>query len=164
MQARHLTRRSGVTLIEVTMAVAIFAVVIALSAQSILSFYVALKVQEDRVVAVHSARTIMNALREKREEYRGANESDMVNWTNYFSWITTENTAKWTTYTAQQTGGAALKNQNVTVTMYKVNADNSTGGAAAAGDNPLEVHVVVTWTDGKGRTMTSRLVTRMTDR
>ena len=63
---RALARKRGVTLIEVTMAVAIFAVVIAVSAQSILSFYVAIDMQEDRIVATHAARAVLAALREMR--------------------------------------------------------------------------------------------------
>lgn len=159
MQGKTLSRKSGVTLIEVTLAVAIFAVVIALSAQSILSFYVAIDIQEERVAAIHSARTVISAIREKREEFRGANETDMVNWTNFFNWINTQNTSGWSSYLTQQDGSAALQNHAINIELYNVN-----GGAAAVGDNPIEVHVVASWTDGKGRTLNSRVVSRMTDR
>ncbi len=159
MQKRRLIGTSGVTLIEVTLAVAIFSVVIAASAQSIMSLYVAMDVQQDRVAATHSCRTVLNVIREKRGEFRGANETDMVNWTNLFSWINTQNTAGWATYLTEQDGSAALAEHSINVTALNVN-----GAPAVAGDNPVEFHAVATWTDGKGRTTSTRIVTRMTDR
>lgn len=159
MRKGRLTRTSGMTLIEVTLAVAIFSVVIAASAQSIMSLYVAMDVQQDRVAAVHSCRTVMNVVREKRGEFRGGEETDFVNWTNMFSWINTQNSAGWASYLLEQDGSVKLPNHTVRVQLLNVN-----GGTAVAGDNPLEVHVIASWKDGKGRTSTTRLVTRMTDR
>lgn len=152
MAVRRLSRQSGVTLIEVTVAVAIFAVVIAISAQAIMSFYVAMDVQEDRVAAAHSCRVVLNALREKRGEFRGANETDMVNWTNFNSWINTQNTAGWSDYLVQQDGAPALANHSVNVVEVAVDS------------GPREYHVIATWNDAKGHTMSTRLVTRMNDR
>lgn len=159
MPRRKLSGTSGVTLIEVTVAVAIFAVVIAVSAQTIISTYVGISVQKDRVAAMNSCRTILNACREKRGEYRAAEENSMVNWTNYFTWINTQNTANWSTYLTEVDGTAALKSHTMNVQLR-----NMTGGAATTADNPIEVHVVATWRDAKNRTMTARLVSRMSDR
>lgn len=159
MSIRRLKRNSGVTLIEVTLAVAIFAVVIAVSAQSIMSLYVAMDVQQDRVSATHSCRTVLNAIREKRGEFRGANETDFVNWTNLFSWINTQNNTGWATYLTETDGSAALASHTMRVNLY-----STSGATAVAGDNPVEVHVIASWRDGKGRLSSTRVVTRMTDR
>lgn len=159
MQTSRMNRRSGVTLIEVTLAVAIFSVVIAVSAQSIMSLYVAMDVQQDRVSATHSCRTVLNVIREKRGEFRGGNETDFVNWTNFFSWINTQNSAGWAAYLNEQDGSAALPDHSINVAAYNIN-----GGGAVPGDNPVELHVIASWRDGKGRMSSTRLVTRMTDR
>lgn len=157
---RRLNARSGVTLIEVLLAAAIFSFVIAVSAQSMVSLVVGTRLQKDRVTAMHSCRVVLNAIREKKGEYRGANESDMVNWTNFFSWISTQNTAKWATYLTETDGSAALSNHTVSVELRK----SDTGAVAVAGDNPLEVHVIASWKDVKGRTTSTRLVSRISDR
>ena len=155
---RALARKRGVTLIEVTMAVAIFAVVIAVSAQSILSFYVAIDMQEDRIVATHAARAVLNGIREKRGEFRGSVDNALVDWTQFAAWVTAQNTANWTTF-SQSSGYGALNSQAVRVTLLNVN-----GAPAVAADNPKQVHVTTTWLDAKGRTLRSTIVTRMTDR
>lgn len=155
---RKIARKRGVTLIEVTLAVAIFAVVIAVSAQSILSFYVALDMQEDRVVATHASRAVLNAVREKRGEFRGAADNALVDWNQFFTWVSQQNTANWTTFT-QTTGYAALKNQAVTVRLL-----NSAGANAVATDNPFRVLVTTRWQDAKGRTLRADLMTVISDR
>lgn len=160
MPGKRLSNKSGVTLIEVTLAVAIFAVVIAVSAQSIISNFVAVQVQKDRITAANSCRVVLNAIREKKGEFRGADAWAMVNWSNFFSWINTQNTAKWSTYLTEVDGSAALKSHTVTVSLL----NPTTGAAAVTTDNPIEVHVVASWVDSKNRTMSVRMISRITDR
>lgn len=160
MPERRLKSTSGLTLIEITIAVAIFFVAVAMSAQAIMGMFVSAAVQKDRVAAVQSCRVVLNAVREKKDFYRGANAADLVNWANFFTWINNQNTAKWATYLTETDGTAALKNHQVTVEFRNV----TTGAVAVANDNPLDVHVICTWTDTKNRTMSTRLVSRITDR
>lgn len=155
---RALARKAGVTLIEVTMAVAIFAVVIAVSAQAILSFYVAIDMQEDRVVATHASRAVLNVIREKRGEFRGTADNALVDWAQFFAWVTAQNTANWATF-SQSSGYVALRNQAITVKLL-----NSNGGPAVVTDSPLQVMVTTRWLDGKGRTLRADLITRIADR
>jgi len=165
MQIKDQTRsmiasQRGITLIEVLIAVAIFSFVIAASAQSMISIMVGTQIQKDRVTATHSCRVVLNAIREKKGEFRGPNETDMVNWTNFFAWITTQNTAKWATYLTETDGSAALTSHSVTVELRNA----ATGAVANAGDDPLEVHVMASWTDVKKRTDSVRLISRISDR
>jgi len=150
---------SGLTLIEVTLAVGIFAVVIAASAQAILSFYVANDIQQDRIAAGHACRALMGHVRDMRGEFRGANEADLVDWQAYINWVDTQNSTSWQSYTVGKTGTKHLKNLTLQVELYNMN-----GAAATAADNPIEVHTVAQWTDAKGRQLNSRVVSRITDR
>ena len=62
MPKRILRSDSGVTLMEVTLAVALFAVAIAMSAQALISFYAAIDVQEQRVEAMQAAAEIYKSM------------------------------------------------------------------------------------------------------
>ena len=54
MWLRGLKRNEGVTLMELTMAVALFSVVLGATAQSLISYYVALDTQNQRHTAIRN--------------------------------------------------------------------------------------------------------------
>ncbi len=151
MPARMKKSNSGVTLMEVTLAVALFAVVIAMSAQALISFYAAIDVQEQRVEAMQAARAVLAHVRQKRADFE--EEDDVYNWSGLLSWFNTKEEAGWTEFLRNTSGTNYLPDHDIDVTVL-----NMDGDAANAGDNPLEVHVTSSWSDLRGRTISVEVV------
>lgn len=57
----------GVTLLELTLAIAIFAITMGVAAQGLVSFYTSLDMQRQRVVAVNQCRSIISEMRTIRD-------------------------------------------------------------------------------------------------
>jgi prepilin-type N-terminal cleavage/methylation domain-containing protein len=151
MARKRVAGERGVTLMEVTMAVAIFAAVIAVTAQSLMSFYVTMDSQEQRIEAVQSCRAVLGALREKRDEFSSNFPAGLL------GWINSQNEANWAEYLRTGTAHEILKNNTLTVNCFGM------GGAAASdADNPIQVLVVSRWTDRKGRPMEAEVTTILT--
>ncbi len=157
MTTKVLKRTSGVTLMEVTLAVAIFAVAIAMSAQALISFYAAIDVQKQRVEAVQSARSILATVRQKRQDFQLDN--DVYNWNGFLNWFSTKEQEGWLEYLRNDPGNNYLPNHEITVTVL-----NTDGEAAEAGDDPIEVHVRSEWTDLRGRTASAEIVGMFSER
>jgi prepilin-type N-terminal cleavage/methylation domain-containing protein len=153
MFMRFSSRTSGLTLMEVMMASAIFAVVIGITASSLTSFYVSMDIQHQRIEAVNSCRAVMGVLREKRDEFYDSS-TDKLNWTNFGTWITTNNTAGWTDYLANNANNAGLKSQTLQVQLVNIAGNPATLGT----DNPIEVHVITSWTDRQGHALQTQVV------
>lgn len=136
--------QNGVTLIEVTLAVAIFSVAIAMSAQALISFYAAVDVQEQRAEAMQAARAVLAEARQKRLDFELPN--DQFNWNGMLSWFGQMQSANWDNFLRNDTAANTLKNHVITVTVLDME-----GNVAQNGDNPLEVHVRSSWTDLRGR-------------
>lgn len=151
MPARIFKSNSGVTLMEVTLAVALFAVVIAMSAQALISFYAAIDVQEQRVEAMQAARAVLAHVRQKRVDFE--EEEDGYSWSGLLSWFSAKEEANWTEFLRSTAGPNYLPNHDIDVTVL-----NMDGDPANAGDNPLEVHVVSSWSDLRGRTVSVEVV------
>ena len=141
----------GITLMEVTLAVAIFAGVIGVTAQSLASFYVAIDVQEQRMEAVAACRGVMDALREKRLEFGDTFPEDLL------AWVVTENDASWASFLADNSAHTELSGQTIVVECF-----NQAGDPAGAGDNPIVVQVTSTWQDRRGRTLSATVVSILT--
>ena len=141
----------GTSLVEVTLAIAIFAGVIAVTAQSLASFYVTVDVQEQRMEAVLASHSVMDALREKRIEYQENFPED------FLSWVDEKNETEWVSFLAENEGHVELSEQTIQVACY-----NATGDAAGPNDNPVEVHVTTTWRDRKGRELSASVVSMLT--
>jgi hypothetical protein len=148
---RLLKDNRGVSLMEVTLAVAIFAGVIGVTAQSLASFYVTIDVQEQRMEAVSASRSVMDALREKRAEFTENFPEDLI------EWVDAGNESEWEEFLVDNEGHVELSEQVIEVLCL-----NRAGDEAGVGDNPLVVHVTTTWQDRKGRTLSAQVVSMLT--
>lgn len=142
----------GVTLIEITLAVAIFAGVIGVTAQSLMSFYVAIDMQEQRMEAVSTCRSVMDGLREKRMQFTDTFPQGLL------TWINTQNGNSWTDYLADNSKHVELAGETIQVTCY-----SEAGDVADGNDNPIVVHVTTTWQDRKSRTLSATVVSILTN-
>jgi type II secretory pathway pseudopilin PulG len=147
----------GITLIEVVMAVAIFTVVMGVTASSLSSFYVTMDTQEQRIEAVQSCRAVLGAMRDKRSQYELP--SDGFDWAGYHAWIQSQEAGHWEDYLRINTDHEELRDHSLAVACL-----NLAGAAATAADDPIEVHVTATWTDRQGRAMQAQLVSVLTSR
>lgn len=137
MQYRRKPNQSGLTLLELTIAVALFAIVLGAAAQALISYHSALTLQRQRNEALLHCRSVINEMRNVRQN----NPNDFPNailtrWPNG-SVVTDFNT---------------LPQEQVQVSYVDVNA------------NPLEVIVTCTWRDLRNRPATVTLSTLLTDR
>lgn len=157
MKKRLLKKTSGVTLMEVTLAVAIFAVAIAMSAQALISFYAALDVQEQRVEAMQAARAVLAEVRQIRGDYQLPDEE--YDWAGLLGWFSTQQEAEWAGFVRNQPGMTYLPDHALDVVLLNMN-----GEAAQPGDDPIEVQVRSSWTDLRGRTASVSVVGMFSER
>ena len=157
MSSRHVAHNRGVTLVEVVLAIAIFAAVIGVTAQSLASFYVTMEVQEQRIESIQAARAVLSAVREKRGEFEL--EDNQFDWAAFLAWIQGQNNDGWGEFL--RTGGDhdELREHALSVACY-----GADGGAVVPGDNPIEVQVTSQWVDPQGRTQRALIATLLTDR
>ena len=156
MSVRGVSCARGMTLIEVVLAVAILAVVLGVTAQAIGGFYITMDVQEQRIEAVQSARAVLGAVREKRTEFDGG--EDGFDWAGLLGWIEGQNQESWAGFVRGNELHEDLRDHTIGVEVY-----NMDGGAASAGDNPVEVHAIAAWVDRQGRAQRAVVVTVMTN-
>jgi prepilin-type N-terminal cleavage/methylation domain-containing protein len=147
----------GVTLMEIMVAMAIFSVVIGVTATALTSFYVTMDLQEQRIEAVQSCRAVLGAIREKRHQYK--QPEDQFDWTAFLGWIDQENSAGWPEFLKQGASHEELRDHSLAVTPL-----NLEGNPANPNDAPIEFHVTAAWKDRKGRTMQAQVVSVLTDR
>ncbi len=140
----------GLTLMEVTFALAIFAVVTAITAQALVTFYVAIDIQEQRIEAIRVCKDVAGAVRDQRGLL------DPLEWPdNLVAWVENKNEEGWPEYQRlQDQGEEDLPGQAITV-----ECTNRAGGAPTAGDTVLEVRVFCTWLDRSGRPLEAEIVT-----
>lgn len=136
---------SGVTLLELTMAIAIFAITMGVAAQGLVSFYVTLDMQNQRVVAVNQCLSTISDMRNLRD----ANPSTPDDPNNFQTSILDRYEDGW-----EQPGPVQLRDSKVSVTYED----------ADPGANPLVPTVHLEWKDLRGRVMTQRLTSAITDR
>ena len=156
MSRQRLGSTSGVTLIEVTLAIAIFAVVISVSAQSLMGFYAAIDIQEQRVEAIQSARSVLSDIRLKRADF--VLPEDGYNWEGLLAWINTQNEDGWSAYLRDE-GANVLPGHTLNVAVTDLD-----GNPAEANDNPLQLQVTTSWLDLRGRRTSSTVATIVSER
>lgn len=153
MSLERLRAQQGMSLMEVTLAVAVFAGVIAVTAHSLATFYVSIDMQKQRIEALNSCRAVLSVLREKRQEYAG----DFPE--SFLGWVAEQELEGWTPFLKTEDAGTKLPEHQITVACFDLNGD-----VAAAGDNPVRVLVTSTWLDRRGRPMQAQLASILTDR
>jgi len=136
---------AGFTLLEITMGVAIFAVTVGVAAQSLLSFYTVMDMQNQRVVAVNHCRGILSAMRNLRDA--NPNSADAP---------TAFQTAVLNAFPdgTEMAGPGQLREATAMVSY-----EDPTATA-----NPLVPTVTLTWLDLRGHTMTLAVTSAITDR
>lgn len=136
MRHRRFWSEEGVTLLELTIAIAVFAIVMGATATSLVSYYVALDMQNQRHTAIKDCATILSNMR----DVRNANPDSFPD----------AITAVWPDGTTIPNAGT-LPQETITIDYVNPNA------------NPLEVSIVCTWTDLRGRQLTAALTTVLSD-
>lgn len=149
---RLITEQRGVTLIEVTLAVAIFAGVIGVTAQSLMSFYVSIDMQEQRMEAVATCRSVMDSLREKRAEFEDTFPQGLL------TWIEQNNESDWEEFLADNSEHVELDGQSIEVACFDL-----AGNEAGPDDNPILIEVTTDWIDRKGRPLSASVISVLTD-
>jgi prepilin-type N-terminal cleavage/methylation domain-containing protein len=157
MPGKRLSTQSGMTLVEVTFAVAVFAIAIAMSATALAAFYAATDVQEQRISAMQANRAVIAAVRQKRLDFQGGN--DTYDWAGFINWINQQQTAGWTEFKKVNTASGALPNHRITVQLRALDGD-----PAVAGDDPIQIHVRSAWSDLRGREAQAELVAAISER
>lgn len=151
-KGRIIKRNYGFSLLEVTFAVALLAVILASSAYFLGNAYVAVDLQRQRVEALNACRAVISLVREKREQYA----SDFP--VSFLSWIASQEEAGWTNFLKNQAGPSYLPNHAIHVTCRDLD-----GNAAENNDNPIRIHVRSEWQDPRGRPMQVEVVTILTN-
>jgi len=135
--AKKWSGTTGLTLLEVTFAMASLAIVMAGAAQTLVTYHEHMELQRQRTNALESCRTVISQIRTIRD----ANTNDFPN--AIFAVFPDDMAVP---------GFTALTNQQVSV--------DYTNPAA----NPLEVTVNCTWSDLRGRPVNFNLTSMITDR
>ncbi len=135
-QARR-SKQGGFTLIEVSLAMGLFAILMAVTAQALLGFSLTMQVQEQRNEALAHCRGVLAQMRQDRDNSVLPFPQQVLQlWPNNFQ---TQNPAV-----------VRLPNEVLRVTYANVNAD------------PLRVTVTSTWTDMQGRQLQVSLSSMLT--
>jgi len=135
---RNIPRGSecGLSLLELTLALALFTIVLGMTAQGLISYNVALLTQTQRTVALSECRSVLDDMRAVRD----------ANPDNFPEAVTD----RWPNGAA--VAGGPLRGQVRTVRYTDPEA------------NPLEIEVRVQWQDLRGRPVSQSLSTVLTDR
>ena len=155
MALRRFTTLSGVTLIELVVAMAIFLTVLVVVATTLVTNYGTLDMEHQRVIAAQHCRSVFSAMR----AVRAANPNDISNPTKFQNAII----AQWPndSNVTVPAGWSPLTEETIRVTYPVVGQDINPQGVAS---NPLTVSVTVAWKDMRGRPMTYQMATALTDR
>ena len=143
----------GLTLVEIIIAVAIIAVVLAVSAQALGGFLVAMDAFKEQTIAIQSCRSVLGAIREQRPDLQDNFPSELL------AWIDSQNEAGWERFRLLADNFGRLENHTLSVSTT-----NMAGDFPGAGDNPIVVYVTATWTGLHGRPMRTMVSTILTDR
>jgi len=136
---RNLRRRreSGTTLLELTFALALFAIIMGSAAQTLVTYYASLDLQNQRNVAAQHCRAVLSDMRALRDAGTGDFPDVIVEqWPNG----------------SEVVGLGTMLNEVVTVTYEDDTAD------------PLVVTVQSSWLDMRGRSFSMQVSTVLTNR
>lgn len=137
MRDKRFYRQRGFSLLEITMAMAIFMIVLGATAQSLITFYESMDLQRQRITAIRNCDSVLADMRALRNANPGNFPNALV--------------AQWPNQTVVPNAGT-LPNETITITYASVNA------------NPLEVTATSRWFDMRRRPATARVSTLLTDR
>ncbi|MCP4642521.1 MAG: type II secretion system protein [bacterium] len=130
-------KNEGFTLLELTIAVAVFLIILAGTARALVSYYVAMDVQNQKFAAVRDCTAVLNAMRNVRDASPDAFPDAII--------------AEWPDNSVVTDLGS-MTQQTITVQYTNVSA------------NPLQVNVTSQWLDLRGRTLNVSVATMLTDR
>lgn len=142
MARRRIADNEGLTLLELTLALSIFAIMLGVAAQGLMSSYSSLKVQEQRSEAAHLCRSVLDTMREYRDENPDTFPVSVVE--------------RWPSGTPIGDIAAA---SHSSLNEYEVTASYGDPNAA-----PFPVTVQVTWKDHQGRPVAFAVSTLMSER
>ncbi|MCL4692391.1 MAG: type II secretion system GspH family protein [Candidatus Hydrogenedentes bacterium] len=137
MRFKPLQAKHGVTLLELTIAMAVFTVVLGATAQALISYYVALDTQNQRHTAVRNCTGIVSNMRDVRDA-NPENFPDAV-------------VALWPDG-AEVPNAGSLPQEIITVDYVN------------PASNPLEITIRSQWVDLRGRPVSLDVSTLLTDR
>ena len=135
--------RSGLSLLELMLAFALFAVIIAVGMQAYVSAYTGTIVQEQRTQAVQLARSVISNLREIRDDSAATFPDSLI--ARYPADVAVTD--------VRSPADSALEGQETIFVEY---GDTT--------ENPLAVRVTVEWRDPRNRPMILDVTTLLTDR
>lgn len=143
-RASERRKRDGFALLELTLAVGIFIVVLGVAAQSLILFYAAMDMQKQRTIAVNECRTVLSQMRAIRSTNPNS-EDDPANFQD----------AVLSQYPdgATVAGPANLRNSEMTVTYEDPSANA----------NPLVPTVTLQWVSLTGREVTVNVSSALAD-
>lgn len=159
---------------EVIVALAIFLIVMAATAQGLVSSFAAIKMQEERTTAINATRSVLSTLRQvaaSQPESEMCPEGTilfpcaMMNWLQNFP--ETLEDAEGDTLLMEIYGGFfALPDQRfiIELTDEDGNAAIMHGSVVSSNTNPVWVAVETTWRGFKGQVLRFELKTIMTNR
>jgi prepilin-type N-terminal cleavage/methylation domain-containing protein len=170
MRLTRFVQNAGMSLLEITIAMAIFAVVMGVTATSLASFYTTMDIQEQRIEAMQASRGVLDALREKRGEFVDvglAQTSDFP--VGLLDWIEEQNAEAWPGFVREfqrdiATGVVSTTKVELLDHVITVECTDVNGAPAGAGDNPIQVRVISTWKDRRGHPLQVELVSLLSDR
>ncbi len=148
--------QAGMTLLEITIAVAIFAVVVGITAQSLVSYYMTIDMHEQQIEATQAARAVAATVREKREEF-----SEDPDWPNdLMAWVQDQEDAGWPGHVREAADGEydQLYGHAINVTLTDGDGNN-----AVTGTNPVHVMITSRWTSRAGHEMFVPIATVVTN-
>lgn len=137
MPLKGLKVTEGVTLLELTIAMAVFMVILGATAQSLICYYVALDTQNQRHTAVRNCAGIISTMRDVRDANPDSFPDAII--------------ASWPDG-GEVAGAGSLPQEVITVEYVNPNA------------NPLEVTLRSHWVDLRGRPIFLNVSTMLTDR
>lgn len=147
----------GLTLIEIMIAVAIFAFVIGITAVTVVSVHSNLQIQRERIQAYHICRSIIEVIREKRADFRVGEES--FNWSDFYTWLNSQSNSDWLSLVTTEEHPINLQNLQINIDCR--NMHNEPAGGT---DNPIQVFVTVTWLTPRGYQLQATLGSILTTR
>ncbi len=147
----------GLTLIEIMIAVAIFAFVVGVSAVILVSSHNNLQVQRERIQALHACRAVIEAIREKRKDFTVGN--DGFNWEGFYAWANARTSNDWLSMVSIEEHPIAIPGLQINVALRNMN-----GNPAGGTDNPVQVYVTATWTSAGGHVIRDTMATIITSR
>ncbi len=150
-------KNEGLTLIEIMIAVAIFAFVVGVTAVTLVSSHNNLQMQRERIQALHVCRAVIEAIREKRKDFNTSNET--FNWEGFYSWINGRTSNDWLTMVSAPEHPISIPDLQISVVCRNMN-----GNPAGGTDNPAQIFVSATWTSIRGHTLRDTVATIVTSR